>query len=76
LKQKHSIIDSVRGIGLMIGIQLAGPGKEIVNQCLQKGLRINCTSDTVLRFMPAMIATKSHIDQAIDILDGVLSASA
>jgi acetylornithine/N-succinyldiaminopimelate aminotransferase len=76
LKQKHFVIDSIRGIGLMIGVQLTGPGKEIVNQCLQKGLRINCTSDTVLRFMPAMIATKSHIDQAIDILDGVLSASA
>ncbi len=76
LKQKHFVIDSIRGIGLMIGVQLTGPGKEIVNQCLQKGLRINCTNETVLRFMPAMIATKSHIDQAIDILDGVLSASA
>jgi len=76
LKGKHTIIDSVRGIGLMIGVQLTGPGKEIVNQCLAKGLRINCTSDTVLRFMPPMIATRSHIDQAIDILDGVLSTSA
>jgi len=76
LKQKHSIIDSVRGIGLMIGIQLAGPGKRIVEKCLEKGLRINCTNNTVLRFMPAMIATKSHIDQAMDILDSALSESA
>ena len=73
LKQKHSIIDSVRGIGLMIGVQLSGPGKTIVDQCLEKGLRINCTNDTVLRFMPPMIATKSHIDDAIDVLDNVLS---
>ena len=73
LKQKHSIIDSVRGIGLMIGIQLTGPGKRIVEKCLEKGLRINCTNNTVLRFMPAMIATKSHIDQAMDILDSALS---
>ncbi|MFC1636830.1 aminotransferase class III-fold pyridoxal phosphate-dependent enzyme, partial [Planctomycetota bacterium] len=73
LKGKHGIIDSVRGIGLMIGVQLTGPGKTIVDQCLEKGLRINCTNDTVLRFMPPMIATKSHIDDAIDILDGVLS---
>jgi acetylornithine/N-succinyldiaminopimelate aminotransferase len=72
LKQKHAVIESVRGIGLMIGIQLTGPGKQIVDKCLEKGLRINCTSNTVLRFMPAMIATKSHIDQAIDILDSVL----
>ncbi|OHB74838.1 MAG: acetylornithine aminotransferase [Planctomycetes bacterium RBG_16_55_9] len=73
LKKKHSIIDSVRGIGLMIGIQLTGPGKTIVGKCLEKGLRINCTSDTVLRFMPPMIATESHIDEAIDILDAVLT---
>jgi len=76
LKQKHYIIDSVRGIGLMIGIQLTGPGAEIVDKCLQKGLRINCTCDTVLRFMPPMIATKSQIDQAVDILDTVLTESA
>ncbi len=73
LKQKHFIIDSVRGIGLMIGIQLTSPGSNIVDKCLEKGLRINCTSGTVLRFMPAMITTKEQIDQAIEILDGVMS---
>ncbi len=73
LKQKHSVIDSVRGIGMMIGVQLTGPGKAIVDECLEKGLRINCTHDTVLRFMPPMIATKEQIDRAIEILDGVLS---
>jgi len=76
LKEKHSIIEGVRGIGLMIGVQLAGPGKQIVDRCLQEGLRINCTHETVLRFMPPMIATTGQIDQAIDILDGALSASA
>jgi acetylornithine/N-succinyldiaminopimelate aminotransferase len=73
LKQKHFIIDSVRGIGLMIGVQLTSPGNEIVDKCLDKGLRINCTSGTVLRFMPAMITTEEQIDQAIEILDSVMS---
>jgi acetylornithine/N-succinyldiaminopimelate aminotransferase len=72
LKQKHSIIDSVRGIGLMIGVQLNGPGKDIVDKCLEMGVRINCTNNTVLRLMPPMIATKDQIDQAIEILDTVL----
>ncbi|MDT8300288.1 MAG: aspartate aminotransferase family protein [Sedimentisphaerales bacterium] len=72
LKQKHSIIDSVRGIGLMIGVQLNGPGKDIVDKCLEMGVRINCTNNTVLRLMPPMIVTKEQIDQAIDILDTVL----
>jgi len=76
LKQKHFIIEGVRGIGLMIGVQLTSPGNEIVDKCLDKGLRINCTSGTVLRFMPAMITTKDQIDQAIEILDAVLSDSA
>jgi len=73
LKQKHSVIDSVRGIGMMIGVQLTGPGTAIVDKCLEQGLRINCTHDTVLRFMPPMIATKEQIDRAIEILDDVLS---
>ena len=73
LKQKHSVIDSVRGVGLMIGVQLTSPGAGIVDKCLENGLRINCTQGTVLRFMPPMIATENQIDKAIEILDGVLS---
>ena len=73
LKQKHDIIDSVRGVGLMIGVQLNGSGVEIVNKCLEKGLRINCTQGTVLRFMAPMIATEDQIDRAVDILDSVLA---
>jgi len=76
LKEKHHIIDHVRGIGLMIGVQLRSSGVEIVNKCLENGLRINCTQGTVLRFMPPMIATKEQIDQAVDILDSVLTESA
>ena len=75
LKQKYPLIDSVRGIGLMIGVQLTGPGGAIVDKCLERGLRINCTNNTVLRFMPAMIVTKEQIDQAVEIIDGVLAES-
>ena len=74
LVDKYDIIDHVRGVGLMIGVQLKTNGSDIVSNCLENGLRINCTSETVLRFMPAMITTKSQIDDAIEILDNVLSA--
>jgi acetylornithine/N-succinyldiaminopimelate aminotransferase len=73
LKQKHLIIDSVRSVGFMIGVQLTSTGAEIVDKCLEKGLRINCTQGTVLRFMPPMIVTKKQIDRAIEILDFVLT---
>ena len=75
LKERHSIIDHVRGVGLMIGVQLKGPGAQIVDKCLAKGLRINCTHETVVRFMPPMIAARKHIDKAVEILDEVLSES-
>ena len=73
LKSKHPIIDHVRGIGLMIGIGLDGPGADIVSKCLEKGLRINCTHDTVLRFMPSMTVTEAQIDEAVGILDTVMT---
>ncbi len=72
LKSKYDIIDHIRGKGLMIGIQLKSPGAEIVKNCLAAGLRINCTQDTVLRFMPAMVVTKKEINKAVKILDNVL----
>jgi len=72
LKDSFSVIDSVRGAGLMVGVQLTVPGAKIVEQCLEKGLRINCTQETVLRFMPPMIVTKEQINKAIDIFKHVL----
>lgn len=72
LKEKHSIIDHVRGKGLMIGIQLNAPGADIVNAALENGLRINCTQQSILRFMPSMTVKPEHIDRAIEILDNVL----
>jgi len=72
LKDSFSIISSVRGQGLMIGIQLTMPGGKIVEQCLERGLRINCTQETVLRFMPPMTVSKEQIDKAIDIFKHVL----
>jgi acetylornithine/N-succinyldiaminopimelate aminotransferase len=74
LKEKHSCIDHVRGAGLMIGIQLTEPGAEIVKQCWARGLRINCTHDTILRFMPPLNVTAELIDRATGILDEVMRA--
>jgi acetylornithine/N-succinyldiaminopimelate aminotransferase len=72
LGEKYDIVKEVRGKGLMIGVQLSSPGAAIVDKCLARGLRINCTNNTVLRFMPAMIVTKEQIDEAISILDSVM----
>jgi acetylornithine/N-succinyldiaminopimelate aminotransferase len=72
LAVKHPSITEVRGAGLMIGAQLDRPGKQIVNDAMDRGLLINCTHDTVLRFLPPYIITEKDVDEAIGILDEIL----
>ncbi|MCX7927159.1 MAG: aspartate aminotransferase family protein [Candidatus Omnitrophica bacterium] len=68
-----NLIKEVRGMGLMLGIELYKSGKEIVELCRQKGLLINCTHETVLRIMPSLTVTRRQINQAVLILDSVLA---
>ncbi len=71
LATRYSFITNVRGYGLMVGAELSIPGKEIVNKAMAGGLLLNCTHDTVLRFLPPYIITEEHVDEAIAVLDGV-----
>jgi acetylornithine aminotransferase len=72
LQQQHPCIQSVRGMGLLIGMELSIDGKPIVQDCLEQGILINCTLDRVLRFVPPLIIMKEEIDLLIDSLDGIL----
>jgi len=74
LAAKYSFIKEVRGYGLMIGVELSVPGKDIVSRAMDAGLLLNCTHDTVLRFLPPYIITETHVDEAVEILDRVLAA--
>ena len=73
MKTRHPVITEVRGIGLMIGVQLSQPGAGVVSRCMEKGMLINCTQKTVLRFMPPMTVTKGRIDKGLAILDDALA---
>lgn len=68
LARKHSFVKEVRGFGLMLGVELTVPGKQLVVDAMAEGLLINCTHDTVLRFLPPYIVTEKEIDQAVKIL--------
>lgn len=72
LAGKYAIIKEIRGLGLMLGVELTIPGKEIVEECIKDGLLINCTHDKVLRLMPALNVTKKQADKAVGILDRVM----
>lgn len=74
LGNRFDFITEVRGYGLMVGVQLKIPGKEIVTRAMEQGLLMNCTHDTVLRFLPPYIITETEVDEAIAILDRVLGS--
>ena len=73
LCDRYDFAREVRGRGLILGMELTVEGSEIVKQCLQKGLLINCTMGKVLRFVPPLIVSRTEIDEAMAILDGVLA---
>ncbi|HOJ20806.1 MAG TPA: aspartate aminotransferase family protein [Armatimonadota bacterium] len=73
LREKHAKIKEVRGLGLMVGMELQVPeAKAVMLRCLENGLVINATGDTVLRFLPPLIVTRDEIDRAVEILDDSL----
>ena len=76
LKDRYKTIKELRGLGLMLGLDLNIDGSAIAGACLKKGLIINCTHRTVLRMMPALDVSKKQIDKAVKILDAVLSEKA
>lgn len=67
-----NLIKEVRGRGLILGMELTRPGREIANEFLDYGAIINCTAGNVLRFVPPLNITKAHVDELISILDKVL----
>lgn len=73
LRKKYNFITNVRGKGLLIGMELDFDGKEIVSACLKEGFLINCTMNTVLRFMPPLIINEEEIDLLIDALDRIFA---
>jgi predicted acetylornithine/succinylornithine family transaminase len=68
LARKHSFVKEVRGFGLMLGMELTVPGKQLVLDAMNAGLLMNCTHDTVLRFLPPYTVTEKEIDRGVKVL--------
>lgn len=66
--QFPGLITEVRGMGLLIGMELSIECAGIVKACLEKGILINCTAGNVLRFIPPLIVQRKHIDTLVDLL--------
>jgi acetylornithine/N-succinyldiaminopimelate aminotransferase len=75
LAKTHSFIVDVRGLGLMLAIELdsADLAKRVLAEMMRRRILINRTSETVLRFLPPYILQREHVDAAIDALNEILS---
>ena len=73
LVDKFDIAVEVRGVGAIQALQLTVPGKPILEGALAKGLLINVTQDTVLRFLPPFLLQEKHVDSGMRILRKLLA---
>jgi len=64
----NGAVKEVRGMGLMLGIDLAKPCGDLVKRCADNGLLISVTADTVIRLVPPLIMTVAEADEVISIL--------
>ncbi|MBF0620055.1 MAG: aspartate aminotransferase family protein [Candidatus Omnitrophica bacterium] len=75
LKARFPAIVEVRGLGLMVGVELSIDGKPVFDECLKNGLIINCTQGKILRIMPALNVTRKQVDRAIAIIEKAIEKS-
>ncbi len=72
LQSRCPLVQQVRVLGVMIGVELTVEGAPVVSECLKRRLLINCTHGTVLRLLPALTLTDAELDEGCDILEDVL----
>jgi acetylornithine/N-succinyldiaminopimelate aminotransferase len=64
-------VREIRGKGLMVGMELSIKCDDIVNRARERGVLLNCTSESVLRFVPPLTITKEQLDKAVSVLDEI-----
>jgi len=75
LKSKHPTpVKEIRGKGLLVAMELNVECADIAAAAFEKGLMINCTAGSTLRFMPPLIVQENEIDQAISVLDDIFKS--
>ncbi len=72
LQSRCPLVREVRVLGVMIGVELAIDGAPIVQKCLERGLLVNCTQQTVIRLLPALNLTKEQAQEGCALLSEVI----
>jgi len=76
LADELAVIEEVRIKGLMIGVELNVDGAQVVKQCMERKLLVNCTQGTVIRLLPAMNLSEEQLEDGCDTLIEVIKALA
>ncbi len=71
MKTKYPIIRDIRGMGLIVGVELDIKADEVVQRCMQNGILINSPKENVIRFLPPLIITQREIDQLLNTLNSI-----
>ncbi len=71
LKERYGFIKDIRGIGLIIGMEMDIPGAPIVAECMNNGFLINCSQEKVLRFVPPLIISVEEVDLLVNFLNDI-----
>lgn len=72
LQARHQAVREVRGLGLMIGVELDRDARPFLLKALERGVIINCPRETVWRFLPPLVITEADVDRAVGVLDELL----
>jgi len=74
LQSRFAVIQEVRGLGLMWGLELAAEGAPVVAACRERGLLLNCTQGNVIRLLPPLVITPQELDAVLAILGDAFKA--
>jgi acetylornithine/LysW-gamma-L-lysine aminotransferase len=72
LQSKHRIVKEVRGLGLMLGVELRYDVLGVILKALDKGVLLLDAGRTVVRLLPPLVIEKQQIDKAVEVLDEAL----
>ncbi|MEO8514365.1 MAG: acetylornithine/succinylornithine family transaminase [Ignavibacteria bacterium] len=67
-------IREVRGMGLMIGIELIASGQPVVDELMKRNVLVNCTNENVIRLLPPYVITKAEIELFCSKFEEVISS--
>ena len=69
----HEVALEARGIGLIQGLELSIPGRPLAEAALEQKLMLNFVQGSVMRFLPAFLLERQHVDTAMEIVEPLLA---